>query len=147
MELVFTQSCTLNWVTKIMMWAISNVHAGSILPAVRRFPNPDLTRRIWPNVRKCHFWNEPHLCTILDIFLKRLQQLHRTDWSKVIIFMSYPFRWKRQENLIANPVMLVTTVVKWQMLYSTYPHVHIISKKNRNMRMYHRTKLPWFLRT
>ena len=33
---------TLTWVTKILMRAISNVHAGRIWPAVRRFPTPVL---------------------------------------------------------------------------------------------------------
>ena len=39
---VLTRWCTLTWVTKIMLRAISNVHAGRIGPAARRFPTPAL---------------------------------------------------------------------------------------------------------
>jgi len=36
--------CTLNWVTKILMQAIPNVHAGRIWPMGRRFPTSGLHR-------------------------------------------------------------------------------------------------------
>ena len=42
---VSTRSCTLYWVTKILMLAISNVHTGCICPTGRRFPNPVLYGR------------------------------------------------------------------------------------------------------
>jgi len=40
--IVMMGSCALNWVTKILMRAISNVHAGRIWSAGRRFPIPAL---------------------------------------------------------------------------------------------------------
>jgi len=39
---VLTRFCTLNWVMKIPMRALSNVHAGHIWPTGRRFPILDL---------------------------------------------------------------------------------------------------------
>jgi len=41
-ELRFDTICTLYWVTKIMVRAVSNVHASRIWPAGRRFPTPGL---------------------------------------------------------------------------------------------------------
>jgi len=42
MSFVLTQFRIPNWVTQILMRAISNVHAGRIWPAGRRFPTPAL---------------------------------------------------------------------------------------------------------
>ena len=41
---VLTRCCALSWVTKILMRAISNVHAGRIWPAGRRFSTPGLNK-------------------------------------------------------------------------------------------------------
>ena len=40
---VLTRGCTLTWRSKILMRSISNVHAGRIWPARRRFPTPAST--------------------------------------------------------------------------------------------------------
>jgi len=42
-SIVLSRCCVLTWVTKILMRAKSNLHAGRIWPAGRRFPSPDLT--------------------------------------------------------------------------------------------------------
>jgi len=40
----FSWCCTLTWVMKILMWAISNVHTGRIRPVGHRCPAPDLDK-------------------------------------------------------------------------------------------------------
>jgi len=45
-ELRFDTTCTLYWVTKILVRAISNVHGGRIWPAGRKFPTPGIDHGI-----------------------------------------------------------------------------------------------------
>ena len=54
-SLVLTQRCTLTWVMKILMWAISNVHVDRIWPAGRRFPIPAIYSAV--NTRLWAIWN------------------------------------------------------------------------------------------
>ena len=48
---VLTRRCTLSWVTKILMWAISNVHADRLWRGGRRFPTPDVKHDGHPTER------------------------------------------------------------------------------------------------
>jgi len=50
-SIVLTGCCALTWVTKTLMQAISNVHAGRIWPAGRRFPTPVVNFKTW--LRAC----------------------------------------------------------------------------------------------
>jgi len=95
---------TLNWVTKILLRALSNVHAGHIWPAGRRFPTPVLE----PRWNRRFMWGESKTTKngmhvqFIRLHLRTCKPVTRPNHEST----RKKFVWHRLEGL-------VTRLVNW----------------------------------